>query len=343
MEKIKTAFIEINKDNIDKEKIKIAGKAIKDGKLVAFPTETVYGLGADALNENAVKKIFQVKERPFFDPLIVHISCLEELQDIVSDFPDIAKKISKMFWPGPLTMVMKKNKKISQYVTAGLDTVAVRIPKHPIALELIRESKRPIAAPSANIFTHTSSTNAQHVFTDLKNRIDIIIDGGETSVGVESTVIDVSINPVNILRLGGITVEDLKKVIPDITINQDSILNESKSPGMLKKHYATKAKLFLVEGGKEKMIQEIIKKAFYYHGLGKKIGILSSFENMNRYPNIFIVEALGFENNLELYAHNLYSKMRLLDDLQCDIIISESFENKGLGSAIMDRLRRASN
>jgi L-threonylcarbamoyladenylate synthase len=204
---INTKIIKINPNKIDLEKLKEAGQAIRDGKLVAFPTETVYGLGADALNVNAVLKIFQAKNRPFQDPLIVHVSTWEEVIDLVEEFPEIARTLGQLFWPGPLTMVMRKSKIIPDVVTSGLDTVAIRIPDHQVALGLIREAKRPIAAPSANIFSRTSPTKAQHVIADLKGRVAIIIDGGETMVGVESTVLDVTEFPLKILRLGGVTLE----------------------------------------------------------------------------------------------------------------------------------------
>jgi L-threonylcarbamoyladenylate synthase len=336
---INTKVIKINPSRIDFKKLKEAGQAIRDGKLVVFPTETVYGLGADALNVNAVLKIFQAKNRPFQDPLIVHVSTWEEAIDLVEDFPKIARTLGQLFWPGPLTMVMKKNKLISDLVTSELDTVAIRIPDHQVALGLIREAKRPIAAPSANIFSRTSPTRVEHVIADLKGRVEIIIDSGETMIGVESTVLDVTELPLKILRLGGITFERLKEVTPDIIITtKDRTIK--KSPGMFNKHYAPKAQLILVEDGKEEMIQKIWRLALQYKNKGNKVGIIASKENSAKYPG-FLVKTIGEAQDLEACAHNLYAQLRALDEQKCQIIISESFENRGLGRAIMDRLRRA--
>ena len=340
MEKKNTKIVKIEPGNINWSQLQEAGQAIREGKLVAFPTETVYGLGADALNDNAVLKIFKAKGRPFNDPLIVHIACLEEAVDLVGEFPAIARKLGQLFWPGPLTIVMKKSGNVSSLVTSGLETVAVRVPNHPVAQGLIREAQRPIAAPSANLFTHTSPTNAQHVITDLLGRVDIILDSGDTVVGVESTVVDVSELPLKVLRLGGVTLEKLKGVTSRIVIaNGDETIN--KSPGMLKKHYAPKAKMILVEEKNEKMVKSIFDLAYRLTNAGNKIGIIASRENSEKYHG-FLVKVLGDAQDLETCARNLYAQLRSLDELKCDIIISENFENRGLGRAIMDRLRRAS-
>ncbi len=335
-----TEIIKINPEKIDQKKIKKAGQAIQDGKIVAFPTETVYGLGANALNEKAIEKIFLAKNRPFYDPLIVHISCLEEIIDLVSELPAIARKLAEKFWPGPLTMVMKKSTKVSDIVTSGLDTVAIRVPVHPVAQALIREAKRPIVAPSANLFTHVSPTNAKHVIDDLQGKVNIIIDSGKTSVGLESTVVDVTELPIQILRLGGVTVEQIMKVTTEVSIaNEDN--KTKKSPGMLKKHYSPKAKLILVEGKNDKMISNILSIASKYKKNGNKVGIIASSENSDKYIG-YLVRVLGNANDLDTCARNLYKQLRLLDEMKCDIIISENYENKGIGRAIMDRLRRAS-
>ena len=337
--KINTKIIKINPNKIDLEKLKEAGQAIRDGKLVAFPTETVYGLGADALNVNAVLKIFQAKNRPFQDPLIVHVSTWEEVIDLVEEFPEIARTLGQLFWPGPLTMVMRKSKIIPDVVTSGLDTVAIRIPDHQVALGLIREAKRPIAAPSANIFSRTSPTKAQHVIADLKGRVAIIIDGGETMVGVESTVLDVTEFPLKILRLGGVTLERLEEITSDIIIATES-RTIKKSPGMFDKHYAPQAKLILVDNEKEGMTQKIWELALQYKNNGNKVGIIASKENSAKYPG-FLVKIIGEAQDLEACAHNLFAQLRALDEQKCQVIISENFENRGLGRAIMDRLRRA--
>lgn len=341
MKKIDTKIIEIEANNIDIEKIRKAANAIREGKIVAFPTETVYGLGADALNEEAIEKIFLAKNRPLNDPLIVHISCLDEIFSLIREFPQVARDLAHNFWPGPLTMVLKKSKKISGIVTAGLETVAIRIPAHLVAQALIRESQRPIVAPSANLFTHVSPTNAKHVIDDLKGKVDIIIDSGKTFVGLESTVIDVTEFPLKVLRLGGITIENIKEVTSEVVIgnNDDS---KKKSPGMMKKHYSPKAKLILAEGKNDKMISNILSIASKYKKIGNKVGIIASCENSCKYDG-YIVKVIGDANDLVICAHNLYSQIRSLDEQNCDIIISENFQEKGMGMAIMDRLRRASN
>lgn len=336
---INTKIIKIDINDINLEQLEEAGRAIRDGKLVAFPTETVYGLGADATNDKALLKIFHAKNRPYNDPLIVHIHSMEEMNDIVVDFPDIAKKLGKLFWPGPLTMIFKKSKLISDVVTSGLDTVAIRVPNHKIALALIKMAQRPIAAPSANLFSYTSPTKADHVISDLNGKIDIIIDSGKTSIGVESTVLDVTSFPLKILRLGGVTFERLKEVIPDIII-ADNNIRVRRSPGMMGKHYSPKAKLILVEEEGEKIYEKILKLALQYKNEGNKVGVITCNENLSKYPG-FVVKAIGGAHDLDSCAHNLYESLRNLDEEKCDIIISEKFHNIGLGRAIMDRLRRA--
>jgi len=339
MEQIKTKIIKIMPENIDITKIHEAAQAIRDGKLVAFPTETVYGLGADALNDNAVLKIFKAKGRPFQDPLIVHVNNLESANLMLKKVPDIARELAEKFWPGPLTIIMKKSKIVSDFITSGLDTVAIRVPDHPVALSLIKESGKPIVAPSANLFSHVSPTNAKHVIDDLDGKVDIILDSGDTLVGVESTVVDVTELPVKVLRLGGITVEELTEVTQDVLIgNRDS--KEIKSPGMLKKHYAPRVKMILVEEKGKKMVSRIVDLASGFRKEGKKVGIIASNENLDNYYG-FLVEVLGETRDLKTCARNLYTKLRILEERQCDIIISENFNDVGLGKAIMDRLRRA--
>ena len=340
IESRRTKVIKTDPDNIDWKHLQEAGQAIREGKLVAFPTETVYGLGADALNKEAVLKIFMAKKRPFLDPLIVHVGNIAEAGCLVDVFPADAKKLGELFWPGPLTMVLKKSKIIPDIVTSKLDTVAIRIPNHKVALALIQEAQRPIAAPSANIFSYTSPTRAQHVLSDLEDRVDIILDSGETEIGVESTVLDVTVKPFKILRLGGATWESLREVIPDIIIGSDHAIIK-KSPGMLKKHYSPKAKLILVKDKGEEMVKRIQILAQLYKSEGKQVGILSCRENSEKYSG-FLVKILGEAEDLESCARHLYSHLRALDNEKCDIIISENFSDRGLGRAIMDRLRKAS-
>jgi len=336
---MKTKILEINPKKIDLAKIKIAAEEIKKGNLVAFPTETVYGLGADALNEKAVAKIFQAKGRPFNDPLIAHIADIKELYRLSKQVPPIALKLAKAFWPGPLTLVLKKSELVSGIVTADLDTVAVRMPADNIALSLIRETKTPIAAPSANLFGKTSPTTAQHVVDDLGGKIEMIIDGGKTKVGVESTVLDVTVEPVRVLRAGGISVEKLKEVIGQVKMSKE--LEEGfRSPGMLNSHYSPQAKLILVEKKGDAQVEEIRMLASKYIVQGLKVGIMAKEENQNKYDR-FEVKVIGKGTELEICAANLFAILRNFDKEGFEIIIAEGLKEHDLGLAIMERLRKA--
>jgi len=336
---MKTKILEINPKRIDLAKIKIAAEEIKKGNLVAFPTETVYGLGADAINAKAVAKIFQAKGRPFNDPLIAHIADINELHRLSKQVPPVALKLAKAFWPGPLTLVLKKSELVSGIVTAGLDTIAVRMPADDIALSLIREAKTPIAAPSANLFGRTSPTTAQHVADDLGGKIKMIIDGGKTKVGVESTVLDVTVEPVQVLRAGGISVEKLKEVVGQVKISKE--LEEGfRSPGMLNSHYSPRAKLILVEKKGDAQVEEVRRLASKYIAQELKVGIMAKEENQNKY-NGFEFKVIGKGSELDVCATNLFSTLRSFDKEGFEIIIAEGLEEQGLGLAIMERLRKA--
>ena len=336
---MKTKTVEINPKRINLAQIKIAAEEIKKGNLVAFPTETVYGLGADALNRKAVEKIFQAKGRPFNDPLIVHIADVEELNRLSKQIPPIALKLAKAFWPGPLTLVLKKSELVSGIVTADLDTVAVRMPADNIALSLIREAKTPIVAPSANLFGKTSPTTAQHVADDLDGKIEMIIDGGKTKVGVESTVLDITTKPVQLLRAGGISMEKLIEVIDQVKISKE--LEEGfRSPGMLNSHYSPQAKLILVEEKGGAQAEEVRRLASEYKVQGFKVGIMAKEENKDKYKG-FEVKIIGKGSELNICAANLFSILRSFDKERFEIIIAEGLEEHGLGLAIMERLRKA--
>lgn len=322
------------------ENITLAAQVIRDGGLVAFPTETVYGLGANALNADAVTRIFAAKERPAADPLIVHLSGLEQLGSVARSIPPIGQKLAEVFWPGPLTLILPKQPIVPDSVTSGLETVAVRVPDHPVALALIRAADCPIAAPSANRFGHTSPTTARHVWDDLQGRVDIILDGGETTVGVESTVLDVSANPPRILRPGGITREMLEAVIGSVTVLRQSRTAEEKlpSPGLLKKHYAphTEMRLFIGENAREMLIAEV-KNA---RAAGKRVGVLAMDEDIESLKEAgAVVYALG--TDIASVARHLYAGMRWLDNQHLDLIVCRSSGESGLGLAILDRLVRA--
>jgi len=335
---MRTEIIKVNPHNIDLTKVRKAAKKIKDGDLVAFPTETVYGLGADAFNSQAVAKIFEAKNRPLDDPLIVHVSQREDLFKLIKDISDIVSELTNEFWPGPLTLVLKKSEIVPDIVTAGLDTVAIRIPANEIALSLIRESQTPIASPSANLFGRPSSTDSQHVLDDLNGRIDLIIDGGKSEIGVESTVLDLTQSPPSILRPGGISIERLKEIIRGVKIyKQDKIL----SPGMYPRHYSPKAKVILDEGDGEVQVEKVRNLASRFDLQDCCLGIMAKEENKDKYDG-FNVKSLGPGDDLTIYAANLFSVLREFDKEGVDIIIAESIKEEGLGLAIMDRLRKAS-
>ena len=335
-----TKILKINPNKIIVSKIEEAADVIKNGNLVAFPTETVYGLGADVFNKKAISKIFKAKKRPFNDPLIVHIADIEELNLLTSQVSQVVLKLAEAFWPGPLTLVVKKSNSVSNLVTSGLDTVAVRMPNNNIALSLIRKSNTPIAAPSANLFGRTSPTEAWHVVDDLGGRIEVIIDGGKTKVGVESTVVDTTSVPVRLLRAGGVTVEQLQSVIGEIKIGE-KLKKSFRSPGMMDSHYSPKAKLILVDEKGENQIKEVLRQATIYHTKGCRVGIMVKEENKKKYEG-FKIKVIGKGNELEKCATNLFSVLRDFDKEKYDIIIAESLENYGIGLAIMERLKKAS-
>ncbi len=323
--------------------LKEAGAYIKEGKLVAFPTETVYGLGADGLNQEAVENIFRAKGRPSDNPLILHISNRYMLESLVSEIPEEAEKIMKEFWPGPITLIFKRSKIVPDIITAGLDTVAIRMPSSELARSLIELSDTPIAAPSANSSGRPSPTSADHVYQDLKSRVDLIVDGGDTGIGLESTVVDVSGDFPMILRPGGITLEDLRKIDPrtkeDLAIVKKDLV--PKSPGQKYRHYAPKADMYLYRGDLGPMTKGIIRDLEFYKGQGLKVGVISTDESLELYKTDFKL-SLGKREDLEEVGHNLFSVLRQFDDLDVDIILSESFPYKGLGKAIMNRMEKAS-
>lgn len=341
---MKTEILKIDKNNIDLGKIKFAAKVLESGGLVAFPTETVYGLGANALNEEAVKNIFRAKGRPSDNPLIVHIAGIEQINELVREIPYNAHLLMDRLWPGPITFVLRKSLKVPGIITGGLDTVAVRMPNHPIALALIKESGLPIAAPSANISGKPSPTCARHVIEDLSGKVDVIIDGDFANIGLESTVLDLTLEPNMILRPGGITLEDLKReinnVIIDPAIMEQSDINIPKSPGMKYKHYSPKAEVKIVEGSVEKVINKIHDIINEEKARNKKVGVLATDETESMYKNVEII-SLGSRQSPETIAAKLFQSLREFDDKGVDIILAEAFENTGIELAIMNRLSKA--
>lgn len=323
-----------------------AARILRDGGLVAFPTETVYGLGVNALDGQAAKKIYEAKGRPSDNPLIVHIGSFGELQDLVSEIPRMGKKLAEDYWPGPLTMVFPKSEKVPYGVTGGLETVAVRMPGDPVANRLIVLAGVPIAAPSANISGRPSPTTAQHVWQDMSGKIEMIIDGGPVGIGVESTIVDVSGAVPMLLRPGAITVEMLRESVGCVEIDpaiqgQPREDLRPKAPGMKYRHYAPKAELILVEGELEAVVGQI--NFFVKQKLEQKhrVGIICTDETRNRY-RCGEVRSLGQRAKAETIAHNLFAVLREFDDLQVDYIYSEGFSRDHLGQAIMNRLVKAS-
>ena len=312
----------------DAEAIRQGAEIIRGGGIVAFPTETVYGLGADAYNPLAVARIFEVKRRPYFDPLIVHIAYPAHLKKLVKEIPSNAKKLTKKLWPGPLTVVLLKEEHIPDIVTAGLPSIAVRMPDHPMALSLIKQSKCPIAAPSANPFGYLSPTTAEHVREQLGDQVDLILDGGPCTVGVESTIVSFLDGKTRLLRPGGVSLEEIESVIGKVEI---SPIKEDKpsAPGMLSRHYAPRTPIVL--DWSEKSLDSY---------KGRRIGLLA-FRKPGTSLNFNRIEVLSKKGDLREAAANLFTAIRRLDDLKLDLILAESVPEVELGRAIMDRLRRA--
>lgn len=328
----------------NRRKIEKAAAILKDGGLVAFPTETVYGLGADALNPAAAERIYQAKGRPSDNPLIVHISCMKDLQKIAAQVPLQAMKLAEHFWPGPLTMIFKKRGIVPAETTGGLGTVAVRMPSHPIALSLINAAGGYIAAPSANTSGRPSPTLAEHVAQDMDGRIPMILDGGAVGIGIESTIVDFSEEIPMVLRPGYITPAMIEKVIGEIRIDPglagDELSIRPKAPGMKYKHYAPKAELILVNGAQEKVQQTINNLTREAVESGKNAGVIGTDESCGCY-HYGIVKSIGTRNDEDTIARHLYGILREFDEQNVDIIYSESFSTPRIGQAIMNRMLKA--
>lgn len=340
-----TKILKIDKENIDKNSIIEAADLIKDGKIVAFPTETVYGLGANGLNENAVKDLFKAKGRPQDNPLILHISSIDQLKPLVKEISDIAYECIERFWPGPLTILFKKSSLVPYIITGGLETVAIRMPNNQIALELIRQSNVPIAGPSANLSGKPSPTSASHVIQDLDGKIEMIIDGGSTGVGLESTVLDLSGDTPMILRPGGVTMEDLIEFIPNISQDIGTIKEGDnivpKSPGQKYRHYAPKAEMIVYTGNIDDVVSKIKEQSFELINKGQIVGIMATEETKNNYQLGTII-SVGTRANKETIATNLFKTIRIFDDKKVDVILAEGVESDNIGMAIMNRMMKAS-
>ncbi len=342
-----TIILTVDPDRPAPEKIRQAAQIIQKGGLVAFPTETVYGLGADALNSNAVLALFEAKKRPLDNPPIVHIADSKDVRKLAEEVPENAELLMETFWPGPLTLVFKRSNIVPTVTVAGLDTVAIRMPKHKVALALIKESGRPIAAPSANLSGKPSPTSAMHVFEDLDGRIEAILDAGATTVGVESTVLDLTVEPPVVLRPGGVSYEALKQVIGEVKLHPfvesetELPLEKARSPGMKHRHYAPEADVILVEGATQAVVNKMKELADSYKLRGLKVGILATDETRAAYEAT-VVMSLGSRFNLEVVARNLFRLLREVDAQNVDVIIAEGVPAEGIGLAVMNRLRKAS-
>ena len=341
---MQTKRITVNRDAIEKDKIKEAAEILKQGGLVAFPTETVYGLGGDAKRPEVSKKIYAAKGRPSDNPLIVHIADFSELKAIASDIPPAAEKLAAAFWPGPMTLIVNKNEVIPYETTGGLDTVAVRMPSHPVARMLIQESGCMIAAPSANTSGRPSPTTAQHVWQDLDGKIDCIVDGGPVEIGLESTIVDLTVSVPTILRPGYITQEMLEKVVGEVAIDpgiiKENVHIRPKAPGMRYKHYAPKGNLIIVSGEEKAVVEKINVLTREGIQAGKKVGILGTTETRERYPAGEVL-TIGDRRDEESIARHLFGALRKFDDMGVQLIYSESFEAPGIGQAVMNRLLKA--
>ena len=333
--------------------LKEAGKILAEGGLVGIPTETVYGLAANALDEKAAAKIYAAKGRPSDNPLIVHIAGMDMIHALVSELPESALKLADAFWPGPLTMILPKSDAVPYGTTGGLDTVAIRMPSHPVAYKLIEDSRIPLAAPSANTSGRPSPTRAEHVYEDLNGKIEMILDDGPVGIGIESTIIDLTGEVPMVLRPGYITREMLADVLGEVMVDP-AILDENKdknfrpkAPGMKYKHYAPKGDLHLVSGEVDKVIEKICELTDEQTNKGLKVGIIATEETEDAYrqkvkdADSVVIMSIGTRKDEDTITHNLFALLRNMDAEAVDYIYSESFGEGTRGQAIMNRLLKA--
>ena len=341
---MQTLVITQDENRINEQDIAKAGEIIRNGGLVAFPTETVYGLGGDGLNPDSSRKIYEAKGRPSDNPLIIHIWRMEDLEILVKEIPDQARKLAEAFWPGPLTMILPKADCVPKETTGGLDTVAVRMPSHKVALAFIKAAGGFVAAPSANLSGKPSPTLAKYVVEDMDGRIDMIIDGGDIAIGLESTIVDLTAEVPMILRPGFITIDMLKDVLGEVsmdpTLMDGDCKEKPKAPGMRYRHYAPKGDMLIVEGEPLAVVKEINALAKKSRAKGYKTGIIATNENADKYC-ADVVKMVGNRNEDTAIAASLYRILREFDDEEVDAIYSESFATDGIGQAIMNRLLKA--
>ena len=340
-----TIIEKVDPAHIDTDVMEQAGKLIAEGELVAFPTETVYGLGGDALDPDASRRIYAAKGRPSDNPLIVHIADFDDMKRVAREVPEQAKKLADAFWPGPLTMIVWKRDAGPEATTGGMQTVAVRMPNHPVALELIRRSGCLIAAPSANTSGRPSPTEAQHVAEDLSGKIAMILDGGPVGIGIESTIIDLTEEKPMILRPGYITPEMLSEVLQEEVVIDPGIIaaddtRKPKAPGMKYKHYAPKAEMIIVDGAQDAVIHKINELTAAKRAEGKKVAVIATDETKDRY-DAQVILSMGKRADEDAIAQHLYKILRECDELDVGEIYSECFQTPRIGQAIMNRLLKA--
>ncbi|MGC1122867.1 MAG: L-threonylcarbamoyladenylate synthase [Candidatus Methanofastidiosia archaeon] len=340
---LRTQVIIVDEENPDPGKIRIAAKVIREGGLVAFPTETVYGLGANTFDVGAVLRIFRAKNRPYDNPLIVHVSEKDAVYDLAREIPDTVEVLTRRFWPGPLTLLLKKAPHVPR--PENVDEITVRMPNHKVALALIAESGVPISAPSANISGGVSPTTAQHVYQDLTGKIEVILDGGPCDVGVESTVLDLTGEVPTILRPGGVTLEDLRAVLGTVEVHpvaaaEGKMEIKARAPGMKYKHYSPHAEVIVVEGEVQPMVKKINELLDQNVRHGLRVGVMATAETAHSY-NQGMVKVVGSRQNLKTVARNLFDVLRAFDEEGIDIIIAEGVVTTEIGLAIMNRLRKS--
>ena len=341
---METRVVRMTEEQIDMELIREAGKIIRDGGLVAFPTETVYGLGGDALNPLSSRKIYAAKGRPSDNPLIVHIADQQALSSIVGEIPGNAWKLAERFWPGPLTMILHKSDRVPRETTGGLDTVAVRMPSDKIAQALIQAAGGFVAAPSANASGRPSPTVARYVAEDLAGRVEMIIDGGDVEIGLESTIVDLTSDRPMVLRPGYITRQDLENVLSEV--EEDRTLMEAdagqapKAPGMKYRHYAPKGEMTVVKGVEEQVVSYINERCRECRDAGRRTGVIATDETLSGYC-ADVCRSVGCRHDEEAIARELYRILREFDDEAVEVIYAEAFDDSGIGRAIMNRLLKA--
>jgi L-threonylcarbamoyladenylate synthase len=339
-----TEVVRVDRNRPNPDDIARAAECLRRGGLVAFPTETVYGLGVHALDRDAVRKLFDAKGRPANDPLIVHVAEFGQIAPLVTALPEHAASLAARFWPGPLTLILPRAVSIPLEVTAGLETVAIRIPVHPVARALLAAAAVPVAAPSANLFSRPSPTRAAHVVEDLDGRIDMVLDGGATDVGVESTVLDLTVSPPQMLRPGAITLETLQDVLPAVRVASPRSANTPmRSPGLLARHYSPRVPMTLYQGPTDAARAALVTAARKAIAGGSRVGVVATTGDARLLDQIPVVIAdLGPDDDAKGAAVRLYAALRELDAANVDVILArEAPHNDGLWHALRDRLRRA--